>query len=244
MKIEQVKKQKRLFTIMYLLFLVIIVGVFVLFVAFQDNQKTNGFIFFIVLIPLFVLSLYFKPKIEYLNHQYYLLKLIEEDITPIKYKQNVFHKLWAQSILTKGQYKRHQNNDNYLLLYKVIKDPYKPKKKSYQTLEAILIHKHKNISFNIEAVKEDLFELEATYLKDFKNRSIILVQFMEVDEFNEQTINNIKELTYYKNKRTFHLTLNVGINTTTKEALYVDGENKLYINYYSYGLKLIDTYIN
>lgn len=244
MNLSQVKKQKKLFTLIYLLFLVIIIGVFTLFIIFQENSPYGGLVFFIVLIPLFVLSLYFKPKIEYLNHQYYLLKLLEEPITPVKYKQNVFDKTWSQSILTKGKYKRQTNNDDYLLLYKVDKDPYKPKKKSYQTLEAILIHKHQDVNFNNENIKNDLKVLEETHLKNFRNRSIVLLQFMEVSSFSEETIKLIKELAYYKTKGTFHLILNIGINTKTKEALYVDGENKLYINYFSYGLKLINTYLN
>ncbi len=244
MNLKDVKKQKRLFTIMYLAFLVVIIGVFTLFIIFQQDSIFGGVIFFVVLIPLFALSLYFKPKIEYLNHQYYLLKLLDEEITPTTYKQNVFSKTWPQSVLTKGKYKRHKNTNDYYLLYKVDKDPYRPKKKSYQTLEVILIHKHKNTNFNIEEVKNDLKELELEHLKNTTNKSIVLLQFMEVDNFNEETTKQIKEVAYYKSKKTFYLTLNIGINTNTKEALYVDGENKLYINYFSYGLKLIDTYLN
>ncbi len=244
MELLKIKKQKKQIMLLYVMFLVLIVSVFVFFVIFQRESFYAQLIFILVLFPVFGLSLFFKPKIEYLNNRYYLLLLLEEDIKPLKYKQNVFKEGWAQGILTKGKYLRHIDNNDYVLLYKVIKDPYKPKKKRYQTLEVILIHKHKNVNFYLDEVNQNISKLQEEHLKQFTYKSVVLLQFMEVDDFNTEVSNKVKDATYLKQKNTYYLTLNIAINTKSKQALYVDGENKMFINYFSYGLKLIETYIN
>lgn len=242
MELQKIKKQKRLITIIYLTFLGIIVSVFTFFVLYQSESKYAGLIFFLVLIPMFGLSLYFKPKIELLNNRYYLLLLLEEEILPKKYKQNVYASNWPQNVLTKGKYFRALDTKDYLLLYKTDRDPYKPKKKKQQILELILIHKNQKESFYISEVNEKIIELENTLLKEYKHKSVVLLQFMPVNSF--ESVNDIiKDLTYYYRKNTFYLTLNVAINTKEKEALYVDGENKMYIHYFSYALKLLNNNI-
>ena len=244
MNLDKIKRHTRFITLFYFLSLVIIIGLFIAFTIPKNLSPWTNILFFLILIPLFFLSLYFKPKIDHLNRQERLLLLLEEEQFPVKFKQDVYGRHWPQNVLTKGNYLRKEDNDEFLVLYKTDKDPYKPKRKKQRILEVIVIFKKETSSFSDFNLNAIINDLEKEHLLNLKQKRIVVLKFMPVENFHEKTIHKVKDIDYRKVKNAYYLTLNVAINIKSKQALYVDGENAAYIFYYNYLKKLLHKYLH
>ena len=235
---NDVKKVNRQFLRLLIIYIAVILALLVAGVVVMVYLGSNYNIIYSILIAMFILMILvtglFKNSFDRITHMSYLVKIRANEGKPLP-----IHHLtnFNQSdIFRSNDFTRYQETETYTIYYKVKKDHIKQIFRN-NILTIMVLIKNKNADFYLDRIDDEINRLRDDLFKNKqKVNRIVITQIKEIDELNDKTREQIKEILFIRTKHYIISTINVGLHRPTKKAVMLYSDTYSPSLYYKYHL--------
>ena len=238
---KQIKRVNRQFLFSIGLLLVII-GLLIAAVWYSyiylENTTIQFTIFLGALLITIFLSSIFRARLDSLTNLSYLLKIRLNQSDPIPIKRVRSEDL-LHMYLKNNDFKLYADDYAHFLYYRAQKDTIKKMLRGF-ILEIVVYIKPSQNEFYLDIVDEEIEKIRET-LSDDKKRAekILITQVRTVEELDEATKDQIKEIIFLRSQSGIISTINVGLHLDSDKAVMLYSDDYSPSMYYAHHVEQI-----
>lgn len=147
----------------------------------------------IILIVFFFLILYLKNNFDYNDYIYKYAELLKNSVNPVQSTIKINSHDWKKKIIS-NKFQIFRNYDDFNLYYRIEK-----LNKTARSKTAIIVISIKNdLKFISPLIDKAINEFEAEFIKKERFKQHIILQFKNVESFNQENIDETEAISFIK----------------------------------------------
>lgn len=243
---SDVAKINRQFLILFITFILLVagavVGMILASTRIADGNIQYVIYFGILLLMIIVVSLY-KTAFDRMTHLSYLIKIRHYQGDPLPMHHASTPELFEQKLRQVG-FSRLMLDKKHTTFYKVTKDEIKNRLLKRYVLEVVVLINDSIKEFYLDEVDHDIARIQQQELAEQRKIDrMMITQVRYIDQLNDETKEQIKEIVFVNHNGGIISTINIGMHQPSGKAILLYADPYFPSLYYKYHIDQIKSFV-